>query len=400
MRRAAVTGLGVICSIGKNLEEYWASLEEGLCGIGPLSLFDTSGYRVKIAAQVKDESLDTESIGMMRRLTRSDVLGLRALEEALTRADLKWSDIPPERIAVVIGAGSGGLFSAEHFKRRQLLGASARPSLLFSFASAAFCDLVARRCSSRGARLTVSTACSSSSTALGVAGEWIRTGVADVVIAGGSESLTETTFAGFNSLRSVDEAPCRPFDRRRRGLTLGEGAAMFVVEDVGAARLRDAPVYAEILGYGTTGDAHHVTTPLENGRGLSFAIETALRDAGLTTSDIGYINAHGTGTPANDVAETAAIKRAFGAAAYGVPVSSTKSMIGHCLGAAGALEAAASILAIHRGIVPPTIHYEDPDPLCDLDYVPRPLVRRVEAVLSVSLAFGGNNTALILGRAG
>jgi len=396
MRRAVITGIGVVCSIGRGLEHYWDSLSSGICGIGDITLFDTSGYRGKLGAQVPDEYLHHYA---GRRLSRCDIIGLVAMEEALASSSIALEDIAPERIATVMGSGSGGLLSAEIFKRVHMDGnGRARPSLLYPFTSSSFTDLVAGRCMSRGMRTTVSTACSSSATALGIAMDLIRDGLADIVITGGSESLSETTFAGFNSLRSVDEVPCRPFDRERKGISLGEGAAIFVIESEESARARGRAVYAEIAGYGTSGDAYHVTAPHTEGRGIALAVEMALRASDEGRDGIGYINAHGTGTPANDLAETNAIKHVFGRRAYEIPVSSTKSMIGHCLGAAGALEAAAAILPLARGVIPPTANYRTPDPECDLDYVPSPMNADVDTVLSLSLAFGGNNTAVVLRR--
>jgi 3-oxoacyl-[acyl-carrier-protein] synthase II len=232
-----------------------------------------------------------------------------------------------------------------------------------------------------------------------MAGEIIRKGIADVVITGGSESLAETTFAGFNSLRAVDEVPCRPFDRERKGISLGEGAAICIVETAEHAGERGRKAYAEIAGYGLSCDAYHVTAPSPDGTGIAHAIQLALKTSGIEAAEIGYINAHGTGTQANDAAETRAFKLAFGEFAYRIPVSSTKSMIGHCLGAAGAKEAAAAILPFSRGVIPPTLRYRYPDPECDLDYVPDPRkCDGISAVLSTSVAFGGNNTALILRR--
>lgn len=395
MRKAVITGVGVICSIGGDTGHYWDGLSRGVCGIGDVTLFDTSRYRGRPGAQVKDEYFRTMS-GPERRLSRCDELGLIAYNEAISASGIDIADLRPERVSVVIGSGSGGLFSAEKFKRAHINGGKARPSLLVPFSSSSFTDLIASRCNGRGVRTTISTACSSSSTAIGFAGDLIKNDTADIVITGGSESLSETTFAGFNSLRSVDEFPCRPFDKDRKGISLGEGAAVFVVEEANDALARDARIYAEIAGYGISGDAYHVTAPEPGGEGVAIAMETAFRDSGLDKKDIDYINAHGTGTQANDLAETTAIKNTFGERAYAVPVSSTKSMIGHCLGAAGALEAAASILPFTRGIIPPTANYKNKDPLCDLDYVPSPRKTSINAVVSLSLAFGGNNTALIL----
>lgn len=397
MRRAVISGIGVICSIGRDREEYWRGLSQGICGIGMITLFDISPYRVKIAAQVNETYIDPAAESE-KRLSRSDVLGMIALREAARGSGIDFLREDPSKISVVIGSGSGGLFSAEHFKRTLLSGKKPCPTLLVPFSSSSFTDLVALKCNGKGIRTTISTACSSSSTAIGLAGELIRKGQADIVISGGAESLSETTFSGFNSLRAVDEQPCRPFDRERKGISLGEGAAIFIIEERDHAIKRKAEIFAEVAGYGVTGDAHHVTAPEPNGRGVSHAIEIALRNAGMSVNQIGYINAHGTGTPANDLAETKAIKKTFGQKAWSIPISSTKSMIGHCLGAAGALEAAAALLPLYKGIIPPTANYRNRDPQCDLEYVPKPMQRSVDGVLSLSLAFGGNNTALVLRR--
>jgi len=395
MKRAVITGIGVISSLGRDREHYWEGLSSGRCGIGDITLFDTSAYRVKIAGQVKDEYIGHDSLPG-KRLSRSDMFGMMALKEALQSSGIDFEKEDQTMISVVTGGGSGGLRSAEQFKRILLEGGNPRPALLVPFSSSSFTDLVALECKSRGMRTTISTACSSSATALGLAGELVVKGKADIVVTGGTESLSETTFAGFNSLRAVDEQPCRPFDRERKGISLGEGAALFIVEERERAIQRNADIFAEVAGYGISGDAHHVTAPEPEGKGVSYAIEMALRRAEMHNDDIGYINAHGTGTQANDLAETKAIKKTFGKRAYSIPVSSTKSMIGHCLGAAGALEAAASLLPIMKGMIPPTVHYRNRDPECDLDYVPVPVKRHVDNVLSLSLAFGGNNTALIL----
>lgn len=400
MRRPVITGIGIVSSIGSGKDAFWKALAEGVCGIGEVTLFDTSGYRGKLGAQVKDFSPDRHfDRREARRLSRCDLLGGAALSEALQDSGLETDQLDRTRLAVVIGSGSAGLLSGERFKRQLLSGSRPRPTLLTSFISSAFGDYIALKTGSRGFRATISTACSSSSTALGLAGEVIRKGMADYVITGGSESLSETTFSGFNALRAVDEAACRPFDRDRKGISLGEGAAIFVVEDSAMAKARGARPYAEIAGYALSCDAYHVTAPAPDGRGISRAIQKALEHAGIAKTDVGYINAHGTATEANDAAETKAFKIAFGDYAYSLPVSSTKSMIGHCLGAAGALEAAAAILPFVQGIIPPTVHYQNRDPECDLDYVPVP--RKAEdlsVVLSTSVAFGGNNTALLLRR--
>jgi 3-oxoacyl-[acyl-carrier-protein] synthase II len=327
------------------------------------------------------------------------MLGAVAYREALQDSGLDLAGLDKTRLAIVTGSGSGGLLNGEEFKRRVYNNRKPKPTLLTSFTSSAFTDYIGLLTGACGFRSTIATACSSSSTAIGIAGEVIRKGIADVVITGGSESLAETTFAGFNSLRAVDEVPCRPFDKERRGISLGEGAAIFIVEAAGHAEKRERKPYAEIAGYGLSCDAYHVTAPSPDGTGIEHAIRLALKISGIEAAAIGYINAHGTGTQANDVAETNAFKLAFGQLAYRIPVSSTKSMIGHCLGAAGAKEAAAAILPFARGVVPPTVHYCNADPDCDLDYVAEPRNGDgIFVVLSTSVAFGGNNTALILKR--
>jgi len=400
MRTPVITGIGIVSSIGVGREAYWDALSAGRCGIGEIKLFDTSGFRGKLGAQVNgfypDDHFDRKE---SRRMSRCDMLGAVALREALSDAGIVLKHIDRTRLAVVIGSGSGGLLSGEEFKKRIYRKQRPKPGLLASFTSSSFTDYIGLVTGACGFRATISTACSSSSTAIGLAGEIIRKGMADVVITGGSESLTETTFAGFNALRAVDDVPCRPFDRDRKGISLGEGAALYIVEAAEHAAVRESKAYAEIAGYGLSCDAYHETAPSPDGTGISHAIILALKNSGTGPGGIGYINAHGTGTLANDVAETRAFKLAFGKLIYRIPVSSTKSMIGHCLGAAGAKEAAAAILPFVRAIIPPTVHYRNPDPDCDLDYVPEPRITDdIRTVLSTSVAFGGNNTALILKR--
>lgn len=405
MRRSVITGIGVVSAIGIGLEAYWKGLEQGVCGIGPVSVFDTSGFRGKLGAEARGFDFEASRKAIMRhapegfrfdRLSRCDRLGLAAAVEAVEDSGIDFKRIDPERVAVVLGSGGGGLMSGEIFRRIIYQKGRGHPALLTSFTAASFTDLIGQAFGFRGLRSTISTACSSSSTAIGIAGDIIRRGEADIVITGGSEALAETTFSGFNSLRAVDEVPCRPFDKDRKGISLGEGAAIFVIESSEERKSSKRP-YAELGGYGLTADAYHATAPSPEGIAVSRAILDAMERSGLAVGDIGYINAHGTGTEANDLAETNAIKAAFGRRAYAIPVSSTKSMIGHCLGAAGAMEAAAAIMAIHMGVIPPTANYKTPDPACDLDYVPVESRRaKVNAALSNSLAFGGNNTSILL----
>jgi 3-oxoacyl-[acyl-carrier-protein] synthase II len=306
-----------------------------------------------------------------------------------------------DHTGVVIGGGAGGLLEAEEFFQDYLRrGAKlARFSRLAPVACAATANHLAEKFGLWGPRTTLMTACSSGATAIGLARDLIRAGAATIMIAGGTEPLSRLTFASFNALQAVDPSYCRPFSGNRAGLTLGEAAGILILESLSGARERGAPILGEILGYGVTGDAHHMTAPDASGSGAARAMAAALADAGLAPEAVDYINAHGTGTPLNDLMETRAIKAVFGARAKKIPVSSTKSMHGHTLGASGALEAVVSLLAIGEGFLPPTIHHESPDPACDLDYVTegaRNAAPRV--VLSNSFAFGGNNTTVVFGR--
>lgn len=400
--RAVVTGLGILTSIGRDLPSFRKNLLEGVCGIDRITLFDPSGYRVKKAAEVRDfDPRRHFSPRQLKRMSRCDQLGMKAALEALTDAALDLSKEDRERIGIFIGGGAGGIFSAEQYRKEMIRKGwkKVRPTLLLPFSTCALNDAIAEEYRILGPRATIATACSSSATAIGCGLDAIRSGEVGMAIAGGSESLSEVTFGGFNSLRTMDEEYCRPFDLHRKGLSLGEGAAFLILEEEGHARKRGARIHGELLGYGLSGDGQHMTAPDPEGKGAARAMEGALKDAGVSPEEVGYINAHGTATPANDAAETKAIKTLFGERAGKIPVSSSKSMIGHCLGAAGALEAVAAVLAVRDGRIPPTIHYETPDPECDLDYVPNQAREAaVNVALSNSFAFGGNNTALVFGK--
>ncbi len=398
-RRAVITGLGVIASIGQDTPSFWKSLLEAICGIERITLFDPSSYRVQNAAEVKgfDQGRFFSS-RRLKRMSRCDQLGMKAAGEALADSCLDLKQEDRERVGIFIGGGAGGIFSAEKYRKEMIRKGWRRvpPTLLLPFSTCALNDLIAEEYEVYGPRATIATACSSSATAIGYGLDSIRSGEVDIAIAGGSESLSEVTFGGFNSLRSVDEGYCRPFDLNRKGLSLGEGAAFLILEEEERARRRGSKVHAEIRGYGLSGDGQHMTAPDPEGKGAARAMRQALQDGGINPEEIDYINAHGTATPANDAAETKAIKKLLGARARKVPVSSSKSMIGHCLGAAGALEAVATVLAVRDDRIPPTIHYQTPDPECDLDYVPNQAREAVVKVaLSNSFAFGGNNTALV-----
>lgn len=399
-----ITGLGTVNAVAHDPAEFAAALRNGVCGIGPITLFDTAGFCTRNGAQVRDFCpRDAIPRGMsLKRMSRSDVFALTAALQALSQAGLRpVPDDLRQEMGVVIGGGAGGLLEAESFYRDYLQrgGRRARFSRLSCVSCAATANHLTTLLGLYGPKATIMTACSSGATAIGLGRDLIRNGVARVMVAGGTEPLCRMTFSSFNALKAIDPEYCRPFSGNRAGLTLGEAAGILILESLAGARQRGAAVLAEVLGYGVTCDAHHMTAPDIGASGAVRAMREALRDACLGPEAVDYINAHGTATPPNDRMETRAIKEVFGARARRIPVSSTKSMHGHTLGASGALEAVVSVLAIAEGFIPPTIHCETPDPECDLDYVTtgaRPVAPDV--VLSNSFAFGGNNTAVIFGR--
>jgi 3-oxoacyl-[acyl-carrier-protein] synthase II len=402
-RRVAITGLGVITAIGESVPEFRQGLFDGKCGIGPVTLFDTSGFPCQLAAQVKNNHPENRiDIQEFMQASRCDLLGLIAAQEAILNSGLDLDRYDRDNIGVVMGGGAGGMRSWELYRRARWLGETKKnPSLLLPYASCTLTDFIASHYKLMGFRNTISTACSSSSTSIGYGFDLIQAGVHDIVVTGGSEALSELTFAGFNALRVMDPFHCRPFDKNRKGLSLGEGAAIFILEDFKGARDRGATIYAEVLGYAINTDAFHMTTPDPDAVGMSTVMLKALERAGLGTEQVDYINAHGTATKINDSAETRAVKSVFGRKkSRELAISSTKSMVGHCLGSAGAIETAATVLALHCQILPPTIHLDEPGPDCDLDYVPNyPRAQEIRFALSNSFAFGGNNTSLVFGRA-
>ncbi len=398
MKRVVVTGLGVFCSTGKNVEEFFQSLREGRSGIGPITLFDPSKYPSKIGAEVRDYSPERYfEKKELKRLSRTDQMALIAAEEAVRSS--KFETYKPEEVGVSLGAGAGGMLEAEGYHREVLLKGKSRPSLILPFIPSYTTTRIAERFGLSGPKMTMTTACSSSATAIGCGADLIRRGKCKAVLCGGSEALCELTFGGFNSLKAMDPSPCKPFDRRRAGMSLGEGAAILILEDEEEAIKRGARIYAEFLGYGIGGEAYHITAPEPNGFIEAQIMRQALKEGGVSPERVDYINAHGTGTPLNDKTESLAIKRVFGERAYQIPVSSIKSMVGHCLGAAGAIEAVASILSIFYQFIPPTLNFEQGDEDCDLDYVPKMArEKEVRVVLSNSFAFGGNCTSLAFGK--
>lgn len=399
-RRVVITGMGCICGLGDEADTIWVALCDGACAIRPVTGFDVAGYRSQVAAEVP--SLPSPPSGLRenaKRLSRTDLLSFHAAEAALRQARLLDSTAI-EGVGVFIGAGSGGMRSIEIYRRAiHEGGRRPSPSLLVPYALNNSTDQIARLWGLRGPRRTVSTVCSSSTNALGVALRAVRGGRARAILAGGGDGLCELTFAGFNAMRAVDAEPCRPFDKNRRGLSMGEGAAFLVVEDLESARERGAKPLAEFLGYGHCSEAFHITAPDTSGGEVARTIRLALADAGIAPEEIDHVNAHGTATPYNDLAESRGIESALGERARHIPVSAIKSMVGHCMGAAGAIEAFAAVQALRTGWAPPTIHYETPDPECTLDYVPnRARESRPRTALTTNFAFGGNNAALVLRR--
>ena len=402
--RVVITGLGTVNAVAGDPREFAAALRNGVCGIGPITLFDTTPFRTHNGAQVKDfQPRATIPRGVsLKRMSRSDLMALTATFQALLQAGL--NPVPEalrEEMGVVIGGGAGGLLEAEAFFQDYLrkAGRAARFSRLSPVSCAATANHLTTQFNLYGPKATIMTACSSGATAVGLGRDLIRSGAARAMIVGGTEPLCRMTFASFNALKAIDPEYCRPFSGNRAGLTLGEAAGILILESLAGARERGAPILAEVLGYGVTCDAHHMTAPDVGASGAVRAMRAAMTDAGLGPETVDYINAHGTATPPNDLMETRAIKEVFGRRAWEIPVSSTKSMHGHTLGASGALEAVVSLLVITEGFIPPTIHCETRDPECDLDYVTTG-ARSIapEVVLSNSFAFGGNNTTVIFGR--
>jgi len=403
-KRIVITGLGTINAIAGNVPEFARALQKGVCGIGEIDLFDTAGCRAHTGGQIRDfdapRYIPPEY--SLKRMSRADLLCFAAALEALRDAGLYPLDPAiREDMGVAIGGGSGGLLEAEGFYGDVLRKGShrARFSTLSSIYCTSSADRLAAHLRLMGPKITLMTACSAGATVLGHGRDLIRSGQASLMLAGGVEPMCRLTYASFNALKALAPDVCRPFDRNRAGLSLGEAAAMMVLEPLAAALARGAKIYGEILGYGVTCDSHHMTAPDEQGSGAVRSMQAALADSGLSPDDIDYINAHGTATPVNDVTETKAIKEVFGKRAYAIGVSSTKAMTGHTLAASGALEGIVSVLAVAHGFMPPTLHYRDADPLCDLDYITEGARwGDVRAVLSNSFAFGGNNTTVIFGK--
>ncbi len=402
--RIAITGIGMICALGDRRETVWARMLDGHCGIGPVTLFDTEGYRSRIAAEADLSGVQTHFTPYQRRRwSRSDLMGVVASAEALEDAGLLDSGIDTTRVGVLLGAGTGDLVRNESYyftMRREGLD-SARPTWIHNHFSSTPVDVVAAHFGLEGMRSCLMAACSSSTIAIGQAVDAIRRGRIDAALAGGTDALARLTFAGFNALRLMDPQPCRPFDAGRQGMNIGEGAAVLVLEDWARATRRGAHIYAELAGYSFTCEAHHPTAPEPEGQAIAATIRAALDDASVDPGEVTHVNAHGTATPQNDKAEARGVRVVFGDRAASMPVTSLKSMFGHCLGAAGAMEAAALALSIDRGVIPPTINHHTTDPECPVDLVANQAREvAVPCAVSTSLAFGGNDSALVLRQVG
>ena len=402
-KRVAITGIGMICALGSQREAVWEHMRAGHCGIGPVTLFDTDGYRSRIAAEVDLSDVQARFTPYQRRRwSRSDMMGVVAAAEALEDAGLFDSGIDRTRVGVLLGAGTGDLIRNESYyfsMRREGLD-HARPTWIHHHFSSTPVDVVATHFGLEGVRSCLMAACSSSTIAIGQAVDAIRRGRLDAALAGGTDALSRLTFAGFNALRLMDPHPCRPFDAGRQGMNIGEGAAILVLEDWDRATGRGAHIYAELAGYSFTCEAYHPTAPEPEGQAIASTIRAALDDARVDAADVTHVNAHGTATPQNDKAEARGLHVVFGDRASKVPVTSLKAMLGHCLGAAGAMEAAALALSIDRNCIPPTIHHDTTDPDCAIDLVANDAREvRVPCAVSTSLAFGGNDSALVLRHA-
>ena len=403
MRRVAITGVGAICALGRNAAEFADALRQGRCGIGPIQSADMSRVRFKNGAEVPGYShapyFDDRRADFMDRFAQIAVIAAR---EAVADAAIEWTPQLRENTAIVTGSCVGGQ-STEDVGFQEIYKHShnrVHPLTIPKTMANAGASHISMEFGVTGPSFTISTACASAAHAIGQACWMLRSGAADLAITGGSEApFSVGILKAWEAMRVVSQDTCRPFSKDRTGMILGEGAAMIVLEPLDAARARGAHVYAELVGFGMSADASHITQP--SAEGAARALRAALRDAVLVPEQIGYINAHGTGTAANDATETAAIRAVFGAYADRLPISSTKSMHGHALGAAAALECVATVFALRDGVLPPTVNFNQPDPECDLDVIPNHARQlQVEYALSNSFAFGGLNAVLALRRAG
>lgn len=407
IKRVVVTGLGAITPIGNTLSEYWEGLLSGRNGIGNITLFDASRHACRIAGEVKGfDPHQYMELKEAKRMDRFAQFAIAASKQALIDANFVINDLNAEQVGIIIGTGIGGLKVMEDQQTVYLTKGPSKcspfmvPMMIANMAA----GLTAIHTGAKGPNYCPVTACAAGSNAVGDAFRLVQRGYAQAMICGGTEAaITPLSFAGFASARALstkNDDPahaCRPFDRDRDGFVMGEGAGILILEELEHAISRGARIYAEIIGYGMTCDAYHITSPVPGGAGAARAIQLAMKDAGLVPEQISYINAHGTSTPANDSTETAAIKTALGeSVARKIAISSTKSMTGHLLGGSGGIEAVATVMAIANDKLPPTINLQNPDPACDLDYIPNTSrAQTVEAALSNSFGFGGHNVTLV-----
>jgi 3-oxoacyl-[acyl-carrier-protein] synthase II len=410
-RRVAVTGLGLVTPLGNTVETTWEAMVAGRSGAGPITRFDPTALPVKFACEVKNFEpglyLDKKEA---RRFDLFTQFAMGAAVQAMKDSCLEqtWSQVDPRRVGVIIGSGTGGLATFEDNMRAYIEKGPSRVSPFFvpMFMANVAAAVVSMRYGAKGPNYCTVSACASSAHALGDAFRLIQHGEADVMVAGGSEAaITPIAIASFANMKALSErnddpaTASRPFDKDRDGFVMGDGSAVVILEEWEHAKKRGAKIYAEMVGYGMTADAYHITAPSPDGEGAQFAIRHALEDGGIRPEQVGYINAHGTSTPHGDGAETAAVKTVFGDQAKKLVFGSTKSMTGHLLGAAGALEFAVCTLVLHHGVIPPTINQFTPDPACDLDSAPNHSVKReVEVALSNSFGFGGHNVTLAVRR--
>jgi beta-ketoacyl-acyl-carrier-protein synthase II len=406
MEKIVVTGTGAICSVGHTTEEVWKNVLEGISGMGPITFFDAEDYLLKVACEVKNfDPANYFPQKKFRRRDRYQHFSAVAVEEALAQSGLEITEENAPRIGVVISTGVGGLGTMEDnfFRLVEIGPRKVNPFLIPMFMPNGAAGLVGIDHGPQGPAIAVASACASGQDSIGIAWMMLRSGVIDVAIAGASEApITRLGMAGFDRLgagsrRGLNEPTPSPFDLNRDGLVIGEGAAILILETESHAKNRGAEILVELAGYASTSDAHHITAPREDGLGACRAMKEALKVSGINPEQIDYINAHGTGTLLNDVAETKAIKSAFGKHAYELPISSSKSMTGHMMGATGALETVFCIQAVRENMIPPTINYHTPDPDCDLDYIPNE-ARQHEVAIAMSNAFGfgGHNAVLVV----
>jgi len=405
MRRVVITGMGAVTPVGNSVDESWSNIVEGVSGVGPITLFETADLLVQIACEVKGfDPEDCMEKREARRIDRFQQFGIAAAAQAIDQAGLVVKPEEASRASVIISSAVGGMISVEEAMIVFSEQGSRRvtPFIIPKFMSNGAAGLVSIKNGFKGPTFSIASACASGSDAIGQAATMIRSGAVDVAVAGGADAtISRIGISGFDRLKAMSrhnedysDTPA-PFDKNRDGLVMGEGAAAVVLEDLDRVRDRGAEILGELVGYSSTSDSFHITAPAEDGAGGAAAMVNAIEMAGVAPDQVDYINAHGTATPLNDLSETRAIKAAFGEAAYDIPISSTKSMTGHMMGATGAVEAIFCMLAIRDDIIPPTIHYRTPDPECDLDYVPNEARQgKVDVAISNAFGFGGHNAVL------